>query len=145
MHLWSLMLLALDLDLVMHRCLVCGAECRWLSIAEKHPDDFVVLGFPCNQFGSQEPGSNDEIQSFCRVNYGVTFPIMQKVEVNGDKWLKSERLGLLGLKRIKWNFKSFSWVATAASSIAGRAPPPPSRSRRRLSPRSTKRPPDSLG
>ncbi|KAH8710775.1 Glutathione peroxidase-like peroxiredoxin 2 [Beauveria bassiana] len=90
-----------------------GLEKIYKSITEKHPDDFVVLGFPCNQFGSQEPGSNDEIQSFCQVNYGVTFPIMQKVEVNGDKaaplyeWLKSERPGLLGLKRIKWNFEKF--------------------------------------
>ncbi|OLY83840.1 Peroxiredoxin HYR1 [Smittium mucronatum] len=73
----------------------------------------VILGFPCNQFGSQEPGTQDEIATFCNINYGVTFPIMQKVEVNGDhespvfSFLKNEKHGLLGLKRIKWNFEKF--------------------------------------
>ncbi|ATY61249.1 glutathione peroxidase family [Cordyceps militaris] len=90
-----------------------GLEKLYQSLAAKHPDDFVILGFPCNQFGSQEPGSNDDIQTFCQVNYGVTFPILQKIDVNGDKaapvyeWLKSEKPGLLGLKRIKWNFEKF--------------------------------------
>ncbi|KAJ3495009.1 hypothetical protein NLG97_g3702 [Lecanicillium saksenae] len=90
-----------------------GLEKIYKSIKEKHPDDFVVLGFPCNQFGAQEPGSNEEIQEFCQINYGVSFPIMQKIDVNGDKaaplyeWLKNERPGLLGLKRIKWNFEKF--------------------------------------
>ncbi|KAI9296820.1 glutathione peroxidase [Neoconidiobolus thromboides FSU 785] len=73
----------------------------------------VILGFPCNQFGGQEPGTNDEIQEFCRLNHGVTFPLMEKVEVNGDNvhpvydFLKSEKSGLLGLTRIKWNFEKF--------------------------------------
>ena len=73
----------------------------------------VVLGFPCNQFGSQDPGSNDEIASFCQVNYGVSFPMMSKVEVNGGgahplwKWLKGEKPGLLGSEGIKWNFTKF--------------------------------------
>ncbi|TPX10426.1 uncharacterized protein E0L32_008645 [Thyridium curvatum] len=76
-------------------------------------DDFVILGFPCNQFGSQEPGSDDDIQQFCQVNYGVSFPIMGKTEVNGDAasplytWMKEKKPGLMGLKRVKWNFEKF--------------------------------------
>ena len=76
-------------------------------------DDFTILGFPCNQFGGQEPGTDDDIQSFCQVNYGVSFPIMGKTDVNGDKanplfeWLKNEQPGLMGLKRVKWNFEKF--------------------------------------
>ncbi|KXJ93025.1 thioredoxin-like protein [Microdochium bolleyi] len=90
-----------------------GLEKLWKDIGAKHPDDFVILGFPCNQFGGQEPGTNDDIQSFCQLNYGVTFPIMGKVEVNGDnaspmfEWLKNEQPGLLGMKRVKWNFEKF--------------------------------------
>ncbi|KJZ71446.1 Glutathione peroxidase [Hirsutella minnesotensis 3608] len=90
-----------------------GLETLYNSIKKQHPEDFVILGFPCNQFGSQEPGTDDEIQNFCQVNYGVSFPIMQKVEVNGDKaspvfqWLKEEKPGLMGLKRVKWNFEKF--------------------------------------
>ncbi|HQS32497.1 MAG: glutathione peroxidase [Polaromonas sp. 24-62-144] len=73
----------------------------------------VVLGFPCNQFGSQDPGSDDEIAGFCQVNYGVSFPMMGKIDVNGPaahplyKWLSSEAPGLLGSKSIKWNFTKF--------------------------------------
>ena len=76
-------------------------------------DDFIILGFPCNQFGNQEPGSNDDIQSFCQVNYGVSFPIMAKTDVNGDEanplfaWMKERKPGLMGLKRVKWNFEKF--------------------------------------
>ncbi len=83
------------------------------DIIATNPDDFVILGFPCNQFASQDPGSNDEIQEFCQVNYGVTFPILGKVDVNGDKpepvwdWLKNEQAGVLGIKRVKWNFEKF--------------------------------------
>lgn len=75
--------------------------------------DFQILGVPCNQFGGQDPGSNDDIQEFCMVNYGVTFPILGKTEVNGDKaeplfeWMKAEQPGIMGLKRIKWNFEKF--------------------------------------
>ncbi len=75
--------------------------------------DFEVLGFPCNQFGGQEPGSADEIAEFCKVNFGVTFPLMAKVEVNGDKasplfdWMKKEAKGLMGTTAIKWNFTKF--------------------------------------
>ncbi|CAI4213827.1 unnamed protein product [Parascedosporium putredinis] len=90
-----------------------GLEQLWTEIKEKNPDDFVILGFPCNQFGGQDPGTDEDIQSFCQINYGVTFPIMKKIEVNGDnadplyKWLTTEKPGLLGLKRIKWNFEKF--------------------------------------
>ncbi len=74
---------------------------------------FVVLGFPCNQFGGQEPGSEKEIMDFCRLNYGVTFPMFAKIEVNGKnthplyQHLKKERPGLLGSSGIKWNFTKF--------------------------------------
>ncbi|MDT8390560.1 MAG: glutathione peroxidase [Lentisphaeria bacterium] len=73
----------------------------------------VVLGFPCNQFGNQEPGKNDAIQSFCQVNYGVTFPVMAKIKVNGPEaiplytYLKKEASGLAGTEAIKWNFTKF--------------------------------------
>lgn len=74
---------------------------------------FTVLGFPCNQFGAQEPGNNQEIQQFCSLKYDVSFPIMSKIEVNGDKsdpvykWLKASAPGLLGIEAIKWNFTKF--------------------------------------
>jgi glutathione peroxidase len=72
-----------------------------------------VLGFPCNQFGEQDPGSNDEIAQFCQLNYGVSFPMMAKIDVNGPRadplyqWLTAEKPGLLGSKVIKWNFTKF--------------------------------------
>lgn len=90
-----------------------GLEKLYKGVNEKAPDQFVILGFPCNQFGSQEPGTDDDIQSFCQVNYGVTFPIMGKSDVNGDnanplfEWLKKEKPGLMGMKRVKWNFEKF--------------------------------------
>jgi glutathione peroxidase len=73
----------------------------------------AILGFPCNQFGHQDPGNNSEIESFCQLNYGVSFPMYAKIDVNGDnthplyKYLKDEAPGLLGSKRIKWNFTKF--------------------------------------
>ena len=73
----------------------------------------VVLGFPCNQFGAQDPGADGEIAEFCQLNYGVSFPMMGKIDVNGPaahplyKWLSSEAPGLLGSKAIKWNFTKF--------------------------------------
>ncbi len=72
-----------------------------------------ILGFPCNQFGAQEPGSAEEIASFCTVNYGVTFPLFAKIDVNGDdaaplyRYLKKAKPGLLGSEAIKWNFTKF--------------------------------------
>ena len=74
---------------------------------------FEVLGFPCNQFGSQEPGNAEEIASFCKLTYDVTFPVLKKVEVNGDgasplyDWMKGEAPGLMGSKSVKWNFTKF--------------------------------------
>ncbi|WP_399684353.1 glutathione peroxidase [Xenophilus sp.] len=74
---------------------------------------FAVLGFPSNQFGNQDPGSNDEIGAFCQKNYGVSFPMMSKIEVNGPgadplyRWLVKEKPGLLGSTAIKWNFTKF--------------------------------------
>ena len=78
-----------------------------------HGKGLEVLGFPCNQFGAQEPGTEDEIASFCEVNYGVTFPLFAKVDVNGDgaaplyRHLKAAKPGLLGTEAIKWNFTKF--------------------------------------
>ncbi len=75
--------------------------------------DFEVLGFPCNQFGSQEPGDAEEIASFCKLTYDVTFPVLGKVEVNGGgasplyDWMKAEAPGLMGSKSVKWNFTKF--------------------------------------
>jgi len=87
-----------------------GLEALWKQYADQ---GLVILGFPCNQFGAQDPGSADEIASFCQLNYGVTFPMMAKVEVNGPqahplyKWLVKEAPGLLGTQAIKWNFTKF--------------------------------------
>ena len=78
-----------------------------------HARGLEVLGFPCNQFGAQEPGSENEIASFCEVNYGVTFPLFAKIDVNGDaaaplyRYLKKAKPGLLGSEAIKWNFTKF--------------------------------------
>jgi glutathione peroxidase len=84
------------------------------ALQEKfHSRGFEVLGFPCNQFGRQEPGSEAEIAAFCDRNYHVTFPLFAKVDVNGDdaaplyRYLKSEKRGLLGSEAIKWNFTKF--------------------------------------
>lgn len=84
------------------------------ALYQEHKNNgLVILGFPCNQFGSQEPGSNSDIQSFCEMNYGVTFPVLDKVQVNGSdaaeiyKHLKSEAPGILGTEAIKWNFTKF--------------------------------------
>jgi len=84
------------------------------ALYKKYKDKgVVVLGFPCNQFGSQEPGTEKEIQNFCSVNFGVTFPMFSKLNVNGDDthplyvYLKSEQPGILGSEIIKWNFTKF--------------------------------------
>jgi glutathione peroxidase len=87
-----------------------GLQSLWNEYRDR---GLVVVGFPSNEFGSQDPGTNDEIQSFCSLNYGVDFPMMAKVEVNGGsahplwKWLTSEAPGLLGTQAIKWNFTKF--------------------------------------
>jgi glutathione peroxidase len=84
------------------------------ALYEKYKDQgFVVLGFPCNQFGSQEPGSESDIAEFCQLNYGVSFPMFAKIDVNGDdadplfKYLKKSQKGILGSEKIKWNFTKF--------------------------------------
>jgi glutathione peroxidase len=84
------------------------------NLYEKYKDKgFSVLGFPCNQFGSQEPGSAEDIKSFCTLNFGVKFPMFSKIEVNGAnahplyKYLTSEKPGILGTELIKWNFTKF--------------------------------------
>jgi glutathione peroxidase len=87
-----------------------GLEQLWQDYRDR---GLVVIGFPSNQFGAQDPGSNGEIASFCALNYGVDFPMMAKVKVNGDdahplwKWLTAEAPGLLGTRAIKWNFTKF--------------------------------------
>lgn len=87
-----------------------GLEALWREFG---PERFVVLGFPCNQFGSQEPGTEAEIQTFCETRFSVSFPLFHKVEVNGEgthplfKYLKSHGKGLLGTEAIKWNFTKF--------------------------------------
>ncbi|CAE6465767.1 unnamed protein product [Rhizoctonia solani] len=84
------------------------------ALHKKYKDrGLVVLGFPCNQFLSQEPGTDEQIAEFCQINHGVSFPLMKKSDVNGDdtnevyKYLKSQKSGVLGLSRIKWNFEKF--------------------------------------
>ncbi len=95
----------------------CGLTPQYGALEAMHerlaPKGFTVLGFPCNQFGGQEPGTEQEIETFCSTTYGVTFPMFAKVDVNGAdahplwKYLKNERPGLLGLEAIKWNFTKF--------------------------------------
>ncbi|EIN09702.1 glutathione peroxidase [Punctularia strigosozonata HHB-11173 SS5] len=95
----------------------CGFTPQYKGLQElydKYKDKgFIILGFPCNQFGGQEPGDDAAISQFCTLNHGVTFPLMKKSDVNGDntnevyKWLKGQKSGLLGLTRIKWNFEKF--------------------------------------
>lgn len=87
-----------------------GLEALW----ERYRDGgLTVVGFPSNEFGAQDPGGNDEIAAYCQKNYGVTFPMMEKVEVNGPDahplftWLKAQAPGMLGSERIKWNFTKF--------------------------------------
>jgi len=87
-----------------------GLQQLWREYRDR---GLVVLGFPCDQFGHQEPGDEAEIRGFCSLEYGVDFPMFAKVEVNGDgahplwKWLKAERAGFLGTGAIKWNFSKF--------------------------------------
>ena len=87
-----------------------GLETLWQTYRDR---GLVIVGFPSNQFGHQDPGTNDEIAGFCQRNYGVSFPMMAKVDVNGAdahplwKWLSAEAPGLLGTKAIKWNFTKF--------------------------------------
>ena len=102
--------------LVVNTASQCGFTPQYKGLQQLHDDfggrGFSVLGFPCDQFGGQEPGSDDEISGFCEKNFGVTFPLFSKVDVNGDdahplyQWLRSEKGGLLG-RKIRWNFTKF--------------------------------------
>ena len=117
--------------LIVNTASKCGFTPQYegLEILQKklHDRGFNVLGFPCNQFGKQEPGSNNEIGQFCEINYGVTFPMFAKIDVNGEdthplyKFLKREKPGLLGSDRIKWNFTKFL-VDRAGKVVARYAP-----------------------
>ena len=103
--------------LVVNTASKCGFTPQFAGLEElyeKYRDQGLeILGFPCNQFGNQDPGSNDEIQEFCQLNYGVSFPMFAKIEVNGSgtdplfKHLKKAAPGALGTERIKWNFTKF--------------------------------------
>ena len=87
-----------------------GLERLWRDFRDR---GLVVLGFPCDQFGHQEPGDESEIRNFCSLNYEVDFPLFAKVDVNGDgahplwRWLKAQKSGILGTEAIKWNFSKF--------------------------------------
>ncbi len=103
--------------LVVNTASKCGFTPQYDGLEElyqKYKDrGFEVLGFPCNQFGHQEPGNADEIAQFCKLNYGVTFPLMEKIDVNGPDasplfdWMKKEARGVMGTTSIKWNFTKF--------------------------------------
>jgi glutathione peroxidase len=103
--------------LIVNTASACGFTPQFKGLERLWEDyrarGLVVVGYPCNQFGAQDPGGNDEIASFCEMNYGVSFPLMAKVDVNGDKadpvfqWLKREAPGMLGSETIKWNFTKF--------------------------------------
>jgi glutathione peroxidase len=103
--------------LVVNTASACGFTPQFAGLEALHQKfgskGLVVLGFPCNQFGAQDKGSNDEIASFCQKNYGVSFTMMAKVDVNGAqahplfKWLTKEAPGILGTESIKWNFTKF--------------------------------------
>lgn len=103
--------------LVVNTASKCGFTPQYDGLEKLHKtygeQGFEVLAFPCNQFGGQEPGTADEIESFCKVNFGLSFPLMAKIDVNGDNadplydWLKKEAPGLMGSKAVKWNFTKF--------------------------------------
>lgn len=102
--------------LVVNTASQCGFTSQYQGLQQLHDrfeeHGFSVLGFPCDQFGGQEPGSDEEIAGFCERNFGVTFPLFSKVDVNGEQahplfaWLRSQKGGLLG-RKIKWNFTKF--------------------------------------
>ncbi len=103
--------------LIVNTASACGFTPQFAGLEELHQTyggrGLAVLGFPCNQFGAQDPGSNAEIGAFCTKNYGVTFAMMEKIDVNGQQahplfqWLKQQAPGLLGSEGIKWNFTKF--------------------------------------
>jgi glutathione peroxidase len=106
-----------DVLLIVNTASKCGFTPQYQALESlyqtRHAKGFSVLGFPCNQFGGQEPGAAEDIAAFCSLNYNVTFPMFGKIEVNGDaahplyQYLKKEQPGLLGSQAIKWNFTKF--------------------------------------
>jgi glutathione peroxidase len=117
--------------LVVNTASKCGFTGQYASLEALHRKysdrGLVVLGFPCNQFGAQEPGSAEEIQGFCRNTFGVSFPMMSKVDVNGPNahplynYLKSGKKGVLGTESIKWNFTKF--LVDRKGQVVDRYPP----------------------
>jgi glutathione peroxidase len=117
--------------LIVNTASKCGFTPQYASLEELYRANkdrgFAVLGFPCNQFGAQEPGSNKEIADFCKRNYDVSFPIFSKIDVNGPTThplychLKRSRPGLLGIQRIKWNFTKF--LVDRRGDVVGRFAP----------------------
>ena len=103
--------------LIVNTASKCGFTPQYAGLESLHEKlngkGLAILGFPCNQFGKQEPGNSEEIGAFCQMNYGVNFPMFDKIEVNGPNahplydYLKSEQPGILGSKNIKWNFTKF--------------------------------------
>jgi glutathione peroxidase len=103
--------------LIVNTASACGFTPQFAGLEALHQEfgsqGLVVLGFPCNQFGGQDPGSNQDIGVFCQKNYGVSFPMMAKIDVNGSQahplfqWLKTQAPGILGSEGIKWNFTKF--------------------------------------
>ena len=103
--------------LIVNTASKCGFTPQYAGLESLHEKlsgkGLTILGFPCNQFGQQEPGSEEEIGAFCRMNYGVSFPMFAKIDVNGPNahpiydYLKREQPGILGSKNIKWNFTKF--------------------------------------
>ena len=103
--------------LIVNTASKCGFTPQFEGLENLHQElqaeGLVVLGFPCNQFGKQDPGSDGQIEEFCQLNYGVSFPMFSKIEVNGAgthplyQYLKNEAKGLMGSKNIKWNFTKF--------------------------------------
>jgi glutathione peroxidase len=116
--------------LIVNTASACGFTPQYKGLEQLHrelsPRGFAVLGFPCNQFGAQEPGDAKQIETFCDRTYGVTFPMFAKIDVNGSKahplydYLKSEKTGLLG-SSIKWNFTKF--VVDRSGKVVGRHAP----------------------
>jgi glutathione peroxidase len=117
--------------LIVNTASKCGFTPQFAGLEElyeKYKDKgLVILGFPCNQFGKQDPGSNEEIQEFCQLNYGVSFPMFGKIEVNGSgadplyKHLKKAAPGALGTEGIKWNFTKF--LVNREGEVVGRYSP----------------------
>ncbi|TBW59144.1 glutathione peroxidase [Marinobacter halodurans] len=117
--------------LIVNTASKCGFTPQFEGLQTLHKElgdkGFEVLGFPCNQFLSQDPGSNDEISQFCSLNYGVDFPMFAKIEVNGDnthplyRFLKHQAKGLMGSEKIKWNFTKF--LVNRQGEVVKRYPP----------------------